>query len=256
MIKIHQETLGEGKSIVLIHGWGMHTGIWRDFARELSESYCVTCIDLPGHGQSEKLDPFTLELISETLVGSVSDEACCWLGWSLGATVVLDIASRFPERCKSLILLAGNPHFIKSDRWPGIRLQALNAFAGSLGVDSQATLLRFLSLQINGLANYKDLAKTLKRTISEYPAPDQETLRQGLRILKEADLRPALAKLSMPVSAILGNRDTLVPAEVGYEMQQLLPELELNIIDQAGHVPFLSHREELLSIISRFMDEQ
>jgi len=256
MIKIHQETFGEGKPIVLVHGWGMHTGIWRDFARELGESYCVTCVDLPGHGQSEKLDKFTLEPIGKVLVDVVSDQPCCWLGWSLGASVILDISRRFPDRCKSLILLAGNPHFVRTDRWPGIRLQALNAFADSLTADTQATLLRFLALQINGLADYKDLAKTLNKAVSQYPAPDQETLRQGLKILKEADLRSALAKLTVPVSVILGNRDSLVPAEVGFHMQQLLPELELNVIDKAGHVPFLSHRAELVAIISRFMDEQ
>lgn len=256
MIKIHQETAGTGKSIVLVHGWAMHTGIWRDFARELGASYRVTCIDLPGHGQSEKLDPFTLASISEILIQSVPDEPSCWLGWSLGASVVLNIAKYFPERCSSVILLAGNPHFIQTDRWPGITLPGLNAFAGSLSADSQATLLRFLSLQINGLPNYKELANALKTAISQYPAPDHDTLLQGLRILKEADLRPALAKLTLPVSVILGNRDTLVPALVGHKMQQLLPELELNIIDKAGHVPFLSHRTDVLNIISRFMDEQ
>ncbi len=256
MIKIHQESFGQGKPIVLIHGWAMHSGIWRDFAKELGQFYRVTCIDLPGHGQSEKLDSFTLQSISDVLVKSISDEACCWLGWSMGATVALHIAHRFPERCQSLILLAGNPHFIRTDRWPGINLQVLNAFGDSLCADSQATLLRFLSLQINGLPNHKDIARTLKASVSEYAAPDHDTLIQGLRLLKESDLRPALAKLSMPVSTIMGNRDTLVPADTGHQMQQLLPSLQLNMIDKAGHVPFLSHRAEVLSIISRFMDEQ
>lgn len=256
VIKIYQETFGTGKPLVLIHGWAMHSGVWLDFAKLLAKSYKVTCIDLPGHGQSEKLDDFTLESISELLIQSVPDQSSTWMGWSLGATVALNIANQFPEHCRSLILLAGNPHFVRTDRWPGINVQVLNAFADNLSADSQGTLLRFLSLQINGLPDYKELARVLKAAILKYPAPDQSTLLQGLQILKATDLRPALAQLKLPVSVLMGANDYLVPAVVGQKMQQLFPELELNCIEGAGHVPFLSHQDQVLDIISRFMDKQ
>jgi pimeloyl-[acyl-carrier protein] methyl ester esterase len=254
MTGLHQESFGQGKTIVMIHGWAMHSGIWRDFARDLGQRYRVICIDLPGHGQSEKLLPFTLASTAELVANSVTEPECWWLGWSLGALVTLDIAARFPQRCRGLILLAGNPHFVQTDRWPGIRLSALKAFSESLAADSPATLLRFLSLQINETLDYKELAKRLRAAIAQCPTPDHDTLEQGLQILKASDLRAALAALKQPVSVILGNRDTLVPAEVGYRMQQLLPELELNVLDKAGHVPFLSHREQILALISHFME--
>ena len=256
MTKIHQQTFGKGKPIVLVHGWAMHSGIWRDFAGQLAQNYQVTCIDLPGHGRSEKIDSFTLERISDALVNAVADESCCWLGWSLGATVVLDIARRFPERVNSLILLAGNPAFTQTAQWPGMSVGLLDAFAGKLNEDCQATLVRFLSLQVNNLLDYKTLLRTLKSAVLECDAPDIETLQGGLDILKHADLRPALADTSVPVSVILGTRDTLVPVNAGQNMQELAPEITLNIIDKAGHVPFLSHPQDVLAIISRFMDEQ
>ncbi len=128
MTKIHQQTYGKGKSIVMVHGWAMHSGIWRDFAQQLAQDYQVTCIDLPGHGRSERIDSFTLDRISETLVNAVSNESSCWLGWSLGATVVLDLARRYPERVNSLILLAGNPAFIQSAHWPGMNADYAGCF--------------------------------------------------------------------------------------------------------------------------------
>jgi pimeloyl-[acyl-carrier protein] methyl ester esterase len=256
MTKIHQQTFGKGKPIVLVHGWAMHSGIWRDFAQQLAQNYQVTCIDLPGHGRSEKVDAFTLERISEALVNAVSDESSCWLGWSLGATVVLDIARQFPERVNSLILLAGNPSFTQTAHWPGVNVGLLDAFAGKLNEDCQATLLRFLSLQVNNLPDYKTLLRSLKSAVLECEAPDNATLQGGLDILKHADLRPALFSASVPVSVILGTRDTLVPVSAGQNMQELAPEITLDIIDKAGHVPFLSHPQEVSAIISRFMDEQ
>ena len=256
MTKIHQQTFGKGKPIVLVHGWAMHSGIWRDFAQQLAQNYQVTCIDLPGHGCSEKIDSFTLEQISESLVNAISDESSCWLGWSLGATVVLDIARRFPKRVNSLVLLAGNPSFTQTQQWPGMNVALLDAFADKLNEDCQATLVRFLSLQVNNLPDYKTLLRTLKSAITECDAPDYEILQGGLDILKHADLRPALSGSSVPVSVILGTRDTLVPVSAGQNMRELAPEIMLNIIDKAGHVPFLSHPQDVLAIISRFMDEQ
>jgi pimeloyl-[acyl-carrier protein] methyl ester esterase len=256
MTKIHQQTFGKGKPLVLVHGWAMHSGIWRDFAGRLAQNYQVTCIDLPGHGRSEKIDSFTLERISDALVKAVSHESSCWLGWSLGTTVVLDIARRFPERVNSLILLAGNPAFTQTALWPGINVGMLDAFAGKLNEDCQATLLRFLSLQVENLPDYLTLLRALKAAVLECDAPDIETLQGGLDILKHADLRPALADTSVPVSVILGARDTLIPVSAGQNMQELTPEITLDIIDKAGHVPFLSHPQDVLAIISRFMGKQ
>jgi len=261
MTKIHQQIFGHGKPIVLVHGWAMHSGIWRDFAQQLARNHQVTCIDLPGHGHSESIDAFTLEQVSSALVNAVKDESSCWLGWSLGASVVLDIAGRFPERVNSLVLLAGNPHFKKipadaqTSAWPGVDIQLLEAFAQNLREDCQATLLRFLSLQVNGLPDVKPLLKALKSAVLECKPPDSKSLQGGLDILKQADLRAVLADLKVPVSIIAGTRDTLVPVAAGHHIQALLPSSQLNIIDKAGHVPFLSHAPEIVATISRFMAE-
>lgn len=268
MTKIHQETFGQGKPIVLVHGWAMHSGIWRSFAESLAEHYRVTCIDLPGHGQSQRITPFTLERISAVLADAVDEPHCCWLGWSLGASVVLDLASRFPDRVSSLILLAGNPSFTRSyysplggtpkpaGAWPGMDARTLASFSEHFADNPQATLLGFLALQVHGLPEAKPLLKKLKTAVLACDPPDPETLRQGLRILNEADLRPALTRLKVPVAAILGGKDTLVPAAVGCKMRQLLPQLELTVLEKAGHVPFLSHQAELESIITRFLEQK
>lgn len=263
MTHLHTETYGQGKPIVMIHGWGMHTGIWRPFAETLARHYCVTCIDLPGHGRSSRIPVFDLEHLAPALLAAVGDEPAYWLGWSLGATIALDIASRFPERVDRLILLAGNPRFIRThdaadspDHWPGVSTRLLDAFSGQMIEDARQTLLRFLALQVHGLPDAKALLKTLKTAVFESDPPDNASLQQGLSILKEADLRPALAAFDRPVLALLGDRDTLVPHAVGAHMQRLQPDLHLHLIEKAGHVPFLSHQERLIAIISDFLESR
>ena len=99
-------------------------------------------------------------------------------------------------------------------------------------------------------------AEELKEAVNRFDPPDLDTLRQGLCILKNDDLRPVLANLNVPVAAILGGKDTLIPIEIAPKMRQLSPKLELTVIDKAGHVPFLTHEKELVSIISRFLEKQ
>jgi pimeloyl-[acyl-carrier protein] methyl ester esterase len=255
MTRLHYETFGQGQPVVLVHGWAMHSGIWRDFAKALAWHCQVTCIDLPGHGRSEKIAPFALEQISAALVQSLPDRPCCWLGWSLGASVVLDIAERFPERVDSLVLLAGNPLFVQTETWPGMDAYQLDAFIDGLTANCQATLSRFMALQVKGLADYKTVLKALKEAVSECDVPDRQTLLDGLNILKQSDLRPALSRLTCPVSVILGGRDKLIPVSVGQQLPQLNAGCEVNILDQAGHVPFLSHQQEVLVIIARFLEQ-
>jgi pimeloyl-[acyl-carrier protein] methyl ester esterase len=253
MAELYRETFGDGPPIALVHGWGMHSGIWHAFAKTLSTRYRVTIIDLPGHGRSPKLIPFTLENISQALA-EIVDEPCCWVGWSMGATIVMDFAARWPKTCHSLILLAGNPHFVRTDRWPGMSVSAFKAFADILETDFQNALLRFLSLQATVSPNAKALTKALRQAVANAPAPDPETLLQGLKILKETDARPMLRQLNLPIAAVLGGKDGLVPSTVGPALQQLKPDLQLSIIKEAGHMPFLSHPLELLAFINRFYD--
>lgn len=256
MTLIHTETFGQGKPIVLVHGWAMHSGIWRNFAKELGQYYQVTLLDLPGHGHSEAIKPFTLEAVSAELVDVISDETCCWLGWSLGAAFVLGIARRFPERVNKLILLAGTPCFVSKDSWPGMDSKVLDTFAEILQENSQAALLRFLSLQIKGVDDQKAALQELKTLVFEKPAVDQQTLQEGLAILKQADLRAEFASLKIPVAVILGRHDTLIPVSVGAKMQGLLPGMELTVLDRAGHVPFLSHQAAVVQAVCNFMDNE
>jgi pimeloyl-[acyl-carrier protein] methyl ester esterase len=51
-MSLHVETLGSGAPLVLLHGWGMHGGVWTDVAQQLAEEFCVHVVDLPGHGFS------------------------------------------------------------------------------------------------------------------------------------------------------------------------------------------------------------
>ncbi len=251
MTKIHKQVYGQGQSIVLIHGWAMHSGIWRDFARQLAEHYQVICLDLPGHGYSGTIEPYALDAVVDALLVEMPEPPVAVLGWSLGATVAMALAERYPQRVKSLILLAGNPRFVQEANWSGMKEILLTDFADNLQLHCQQTLIRFLALQVNQLVDGKRLLKRLKVAVQECDAPTEKVLQGGLDILKQADLRPVLSNALCPVHIILGEKDTLIPVSVGPQIQALNSAIKLDIIKRAGHVPFLSHQSELISIIKK-----
>lgn len=249
MSRIYVETFGRGKPLVMLHGWAMHTGVWRSFAQQLARHFQVICLDLPGHGYSETVEPYTVEVIAEVLQKAVPVPRFALLGWSLGATVAMAMAEYYPDKVQKLIVLAGNPRFEQTPDWPGVKPEILEGFASLLKTDVQQTLTRFLALQINGLSHGKQLLQTIKLAIQECPPPQSQTLHSGLKILKTSDYRHFMLRNHVPISLILGAKDTLIPIACGEAIKRLNPLVELQILDSAGHAPFLSHPEALLAAI-------
>ncbi len=246
MSGIHYQIFGQGQPLVMIHGWAMHSGIWQAFAEQLARHCQVICVDLPGHGLSEAIEPFSLENISDSLMQALPVQQFSILGWSLGATVAIDMASRYPDRVQSLQVLAGNPLFVQSVDWPGVKAEVLDGFAEQLANDVQQTLVRFLGLQVKGLADAKTLLQQIKTAVQAYPAPSLQALQAGLQILKHSDGRVVLQQLQCPVSVLMGDRDSLIPLALADSLKRLQPAIQIHLLENAGHVPFLSHPQPLL----------
>ena len=240
---LHTETFGSGPNLVMAHGWAMHSGVWRDFAERLAERVRVTLIDLPGHGRSANLEDFSLEQVAEALAGAAPERAY-WLGWSLGSLLSVACAEHHPRRVRGLVLMAGTPRFVAGPDWPGVSLAGLERVALELETHFGLTLKRFIGLQTFGLDNARRLSQQIGAALDECPPPEVSALRGGLRILREADLRDALRRAACPKLAVLGAHDRLVPKEAGPALQALMPDMEIETLPAAAHLPFATHPEE------------
>jgi len=249
---LHSETFGSGPEVVMVHGWGMHSGVWRVFAHKLATDFRVTLIDLPGHGRSGMIDDYSLKGVGMALLEKAPERAH-WLGWSLGAMFSLFIAGGNPERLASLTMMAGNARFAQNDDWPcAMDLKLMSRFAEDLMTDYHRTLMQFLGLQTWGLEHAREVLKDLKAHLAECDEPDEAALRAGLDILRTEDLRGLLPGLRVPLLLLLGSHDRLAPPPAGQAMQALSGEAELQILQGAAHTPFLSHPNECLNILTDF----
>ncbi len=243
---LHLNVIGKGPPLVLLHGWGWHSGIWSPLIPYLADKFQLFIPDLPGFGKSPVLtEHYTFDTIASQLFKIVPADAV-WLGWSLGGMLAWWVASYYPEKVTRLITVAASPKFLSDEKWPGVPDAVLKKFSTQLVNEYQETLYDFLRLQLRGSPKSNALLTELKAQLS----PIEETaLMGGLRLLHETDLRPQLAAIKMPSLHILGGLDRLVPASVMQYLQPLVPYGKCEVIKGAGHIPFLSHREEFLGML-------
>ncbi|MGA8862183.1 MAG: pimeloyl-ACP methyl ester esterase BioH [Gallionella sp.] len=255
--------------LLLIHGWGMHGGVWGGVAESLARHFPVLAVDLPGHGFSVKDkeqatarksgDPvfqFALDAIVDQLLAQFTVPlALC--GWSMGGQVAMRWALRNPRQVQRLVLVASTPCFAQRDDWQyGMPQDTLRQFADDLEQDYSATLRRFLGLQVRGSDGERELLAALRASLSSRGEPDPDALRGGLEILRDLDLRNALPEIRQPALVIVGERDRLSPPQASHYLAQAMPNARVSEIGGAAHAPFLSHRDEFLKQVLDFMGER
>ncbi len=248
------ETLGAGPDLVMVPGWAMHSGIWREFAEGLSLEFRVTLVDLPGIGRSAGWQGGRdLEALAEA-VDAVAPADASWLGWSLGGMVCQHLAVTRPQRVARLINLCSSPRFCRGEGWPHAQEAAvLEQFARDLEYDYAGTLQRFLALEVRGSDHARDELRLLRQRLFDQGEPDTAALGAGLDILRYGDLRSSLGAIEAPTCWIFGERDNLVPASAAADIGALQPGARQAVIPGAGHAPFLSHPNDLLREVSRFL---
>ncbi len=252
----HVEIIGQGQPLVMIHGWGMHSGVWQPLIKRLSAKYMLYLVDLPGMGNSRPVEPYHLynlaDEVAEVIPG-VSDV----LGWSLGGLVAQRIALNQPDRIRRLVLVGSTPKFVSAPDWPaGVDPANFSAFAESVNHDYKAAILQFLTLQCMQSSDRRATIKQLRASFDTRPTPTQTTLQRALHILLESDLRAEIVNIRKPTLLIHGDRDTLAPVQAALWMMQQLPTGFLRVISGAAHAPFLSHSELFIEALNQFLEPQ
>jgi pimeloyl-[acyl-carrier protein] methyl ester esterase len=248
---LHAETSGHGEEVVLLHGWGMNAAVWDGVRAALSARYRVHAVDLPGHGASPMAQAFSLGELSRLLATHFPAPVHV-VGWSLGGMAGLRWALDAPAKVKSLTLVAATPRFLAAPDWRGVAPEVLAAFAEGLEKDFSATLARFLALQARGDEAAQEALRGLKKVLLARGAPKVETLRAGLAILRDTDMRAEASRLSVPLRVIAGERDTLTPPAAGEWLANRAGG-RLAVIRGAAHAPFFSHPEAFLAVLREFL---
>jgi pimeloyl-[acyl-carrier protein] methyl ester esterase len=150
--------------------------------------------------------------------------------------------------------VASTPCFAAREDWQfGMEQIVLEKFAAELEQNHAATLRRFITLQLRGSENERELLAMLRERLFSRGEPDMQALRTGLTILRDVDLRGELANVSQLTLVIAGERDKLTPPEALRYLAQHMPAARLVEVKGAAHAPFLSHPDEFVQQLKIFM---
>jgi len=263
-MSLHLEVHGTGKPLLLIHGWGMHGGVWQPILDQLVRDFSVYVVDLPGMGFSQSASPndpkpLDLKMVADLVLGALpaglKELSVC--GWSLGGQVAMQMALQQPDLVKQLLLVGTTPKFVNAEDWQlGMEAGIFQQFAQNISDDYQATLMKFLTLQCMRAPDARNIIKQLRESFALRPVPSLDALQNALDILLHSDLRQQLRQVGQPTLVIHGDRDSLAPVSVARWLTAQLPAAQLVEIAGASHAPFLSHTADFVQALHAFLQPQ
>lgn len=210
----------------MLHGWGQTLSSLRPLGELLADSHDVHLIDLPGFGKtaapsavwnSDNYAKCLIHYLDQHNLATVDI-----IGHSFGGKVALTLASHYPERVSSLVIMAASGLPKKRSLFSHIRMLALKWTAKLLkAVDKLfGTNLfqnqfapRFGSSDYKKAGNMKDI---LVKTVNE-------------------NLTEAIKKISAPTLILWGEKDSETPAEVAERMQTLIKNSKAYIFPGKDH---------------------
>lgn len=238
--EIAYEIAGDGPPLVLVHGLGCSSEIWRDVRPALEPHFAVLAYDLRGSGRTGAPADggFSLAGWAEDLRGllaAVGWERPLLVGHSLGAAIALKYALAVPEGASGLVLAGTDA-----------RLSRL-----APRMEAAAELIRRVGLPTwvaeHWSKNPPFSAASLQRTpeiLDRYRAlllaNDAEAyVNTCLAIAQAEDLSHGLADVSVPALVVVGGADDRTLPGDGAAIAAAIPRAELLEIPEAGHtIPF------------------
>lgn len=263
---LHATVSGAGPRLVLLHGWGLNSRVWKPVLPALNAHFTTVCIDLPGHGESSWPPAFgDIDSLAECIEQSIaevlgqdehSDPNVFLLGWSLGSMAAIALAARRPELVKRLVLVTPTPKFVRGEDWAhGVEEQVLDGFAERMRSDVRATIREFMALQVQGDEQAHSALRVLRNEVLAVKEPHAEALGAGLDVLRSTDLRPRLSQVIARTLVISGERDRLTLPAAGAALAERLPDARFHLVKRAAHAPFVSHAGEFCSEVIGFLSE-
>lgn len=235
-------------TVLLVHGMGQ-VGLkdWITVIPALEQHYHVVALDLPGFGRSDKpagkYSPTNYAKVLHQIKQQYSRDPVYVVGHSMGGAVALRYTALYPDDVQGTILVAAagileRTAFVKHSIGAlidGQQMPAVLDGARSL-VEQYAGSLVELMNQVpdptRALGNYQLLWGQL--------LINQSNANAGLALVEE-DFSAAIFNSQQPFTIIWGAKDRIAPLRTGKLLAGQLANAELKIIDDAEHVPMLTH---------------
>lgn len=263
-----ESSLPMGKPVmVFVHGWAGSGRYWRSTAEAMSQQFDCLLYDMRGFGRSRiaperaaqvqargyELDTFADDLAA--LLDRLGLHQVYMNAHSMGASVAVFFANKYPERLYKLILTCNGVFeydekaFNAFYRFGGYVVKFRPAWFRNIPLMPRMFMARFLHRPIPAAEKIAFL--------EDFLAADYETALGTIftAVSKKAtEVMPLeFAQLSVPTLMISGEYDQITPADLGRKAAELNDQIDYVLIAKTSHFPMLEDAETYLKHVNSFL---
>lgn len=259
-IFVQQMGSADAPAVLFVHGTGAWSGLWQHtLERTAAAGFHVIAIDLPPFGFSEKPALLSYSKSAQGMrivkvLEALGISRVVLVGHSFGAGPTVEAALLHPDRVMQLIIVDG-----------ALSLQSTGAIPDHSTVASRAThsLLQTTFVRDAVVATFVTNPRFTRRLLQSLIADPTKATDEVVRVLQQpmqvqgstaavgrwlpelidshivaASQAPGeYAKLTMPVTLLWGELDTITPIEQAQQLRQLMPHADLVVLENVGHIP-------------------
>jgi len=260
--------MGSGPALLLLHGLGCDSSTWLPVMHKLAEDFTVLAPDLLGHGESDKPDAdYSLGGYANgmrDLLTIHGIDKVTVVGHSFGGGVAMQFAYQFPERTERIALVSTGG--LGPEVSPFIRFLTVPGSGIVVGASARRPLRIVVTTALRGLSRlplaatrdldevaaiYESFADPRARRAVQRAAGHVVNWRRQYVTMTD---RAYLARL-MPVLAIWGKDDFVIPSSHAETVNAYATNAEVHVFDKSGHFPHKDHPDEFIALLLAFIEE-
>lgn len=251
-LSLYYKAIGNGPPLLLIHGLGSSSRDWEKQVESFSKSFQVYAVDLRGHGRSDKpRGPYSISTFAGDiykLISKLKLRSPHLVGISLGGMVAFELAVRYPNLLKSMVIVNG---------YPEMRVETLRE---RLMIWRRYLILELLGLRGTGMILGKHLfpnpeqADLRKLFVERWVENDKRAYRASLRAIVNWDVEDKLGEIRFPVLVVASEHDYM-PMEEKQVYTAKMPNAELVVIENARHAVTAELPEQFNRVTMNFLQK-
>ncbi len=254
---------GEGRPVVLIHGWPLSGESWSEQLPALKDAgYRTVTYDRRGFGESDPGDSYDYDALAGDLDNVLTDldlHDVTLVGFSMGGGEVARYVARYGEdRLRSVVFAAAvPPYLLKSDDNPDGPLteEAAGEMRSGLEDDRESFFDGFTTQFFSAGDDLKVSEEQRQEAIALCRKSDQEAALGCMEAFGTTDFRDDLTKITVPTLVVHGDSDGIVPLEgSGRRTHDAVSQSSLVVLEGAPHGCNVSHAEEFNRALLEFLE--
>jgi len=267
-VTFHYYDLGEGDPTIFLHGGGPGCTAWSDFgpvAPLFASDRRAILVDLLQYGRSDKCtitgpmwDFHAAKMVA--LLDELGIDRADFVCNSWGGTIALNLAAKYPERVRSLVITGSMPVFygplapLPEDGRRG--RNARDVYYGGTGPTLEK--LRTLITSLEWFDGSKLPAETLQMRYEQSLDPEEMALAASADSPRGdwQDLTAELGQIQAPTLFAWGMHDAFLTPDYPLMLARMIPHGHLYIMDQASHHLQEERPYDYYSVVSGFLDQQ